>query len=327
MTRIDLLPGLNARNFEPHRLHGPDSVWPEKNCYIDLWLEVLPALRLDPLALLAFTLAVDFEDDQWTFFKPPHNELRELYGVDVQELTLWRPLLAHATEHLRAGKFICCEVDAYWLPDTQGTDYRRQHSKTSILLASLDPAARHLGYFHNAGYFELQGEDFERLFHLHAPPGPEALPLFAELVRVDRLRHCPPAELAERSLPMLRQHLDRRPQANPFARFARRLTQDLPELQAAGLARYHAWAFASVRQAGAAFELASAHLRWQAGWGRADFSEAADHFDTISGACKSLILKGARAVHSGRPLDASGLTDTMSQAWEYGMDSLDTAVI
>jgi hypothetical protein len=150
--------------------------------------------------------------------------------------------------------------------------------------------------------------------------------LFAELVRVDRLRHCPPAELAERSLPMLRQHLNRRPQANPFARFARRLTQDLPELQAAGLARYHAWAFASVRQAGAAFELASAHLRWQAGWGRADFSEAADHFDTISGACKSLILKGARAVHSGRPLDASGLTDTMSQAWEYGMDSLDTAV-
>ena len=386
MSRIEPLAGLSAATFVPHALHGEASVWPEKNCYIDLWLELLPALRLEPLAMLGFTLAVDFEGDQWTFFKPPHDELRALYGVDVQELTLWRPLLDHAVEHLQAGKFICCEVDAYWLPDTAGTDYRRQHSKTSILLGSLDPARKWLGYFHNAGYFELAGADFEALFALapasvSAATGPSLplplplplpahplhnlsaeplrnmpahLPLYAELVRIDRLRRRPPAELAALARPLLALHLARRPLSNPFTRFAERLAHDLPGLQAGGLACYHAWAFASVRQAGAAFELASAHLRWLAaapgpadaawaGWGELDrlagleglagldglerLAEAAVCFDAISRACKSLILKGARAVHAGRPLAADALLDGMCRAWACGMGLLERAQV
>jgi hypothetical protein len=326
MTRVDLLPGLTARNFVPHALHGQDSVWPEKNCYTDIWLELLPALGLDPLPLLAFTLAVDFEGDQWTFFKPPHNELRTLYGVDVQELTLWRTLLAHAQEHLSAGKFICCEVDAFCLPDTAGTDYRQQHAKTSILLVSLDIEARQLGYFHNAGFFALAGEDFDRLFQLNPPPEPAALPLFAELVRVDGLRRRPPDELAAMALNLLREHWARRPRSNPFPRFAQRLAQDLPALQAAGLANYHAWAFASIRQAGAAFELAGAHLRWQAGWSPPQLLAAADCFDRIAQSNKSLILKGARAVHAGRPLDAAALTTQMGEDWARGMAALEAAL-
>jgi hypothetical protein len=326
MTRLDLLPGLTARNFVPHRLHGQDSVWPEKNCYVDIWLELLPALGLDPLPLLAFALAVDFEGDQWTFFKPPHNELRTLYGVDVQELTLWRPLLLHAQEHMQAGKFICCEVDAFDLPDTAGTDYRQQHSKTSILLVSLDVEARQLGYFHNAGFFELAGEDFDRLFHLNPPPAPAALPLFAELVRVDGLLRRPPDELAAMSLHLLREHWARRPRSNPFPRFAQRLAHDLPALQAAGLAHYHAWAFASIRQAGAAFELAGEHLRWQSGRGHPELLEAAACFERISQANKSLILKGARAVHAGRPLDAAALLAQMGDDWARGMAVLQTAL-
>jgi hypothetical protein len=283
-------------------------------------------LGLDPLPLLAFTLAVDFEGDQWTFFKPPHNELRTLYGVDVQELTLWRTLLAHAQEHLSAGKFICCEVDAFCLPDTAGTDYRQQHAKTSILLVSLDIEARQLGYFHNAGFFALAGEDFDRLFQLNPPPEPAALPLFAELVRVDGLRRRPPDELAAMALNLLREHWARRPRSNPFPRFAQRLAQDLPALQAAGLANYHAWAFASIRQAGAAFELAGAHLRWQAGWSPPQLLAAADCFDRIAQSNKSLILKGARAVHAGRPLDAAALTTQMGEDWARGMAALEAAL-
>ena len=42
--------------------------------------------------MLPFTVAIDFEGDQWTFFKPPHDELCDLYGLDVQELNVWRPL-------------------------------------------------------------------------------------------------------------------------------------------------------------------------------------------------------------------------------------------
>lgn len=79
--------------------------------------------------MLPFTLAVDFEGDQWTFFKPSLEELRDLYGIDVQELTIWRPLIEHAVEQLSAGKFISTEADAFWLPDTAGTDYRIERSQ------------------------------------------------------------------------------------------------------------------------------------------------------------------------------------------------------
>jgi len=153
MSRIEALPGLNAGAYQCHSLHGQDAVWVEKNCYGDVWIELLHALKLEPLAVLPFTLAVDFEGDQWTFFKPSQEELRDLYGIDVQELTVWRPLIEHAIEHLSTGKLISTEADAFWLPDTVGTDYRLKHSKTTILLANLDVDARQLGYFHNSGYF------------------------------------------------------------------------------------------------------------------------------------------------------------------------------
>ncbi len=63
---------LDAANYQRHALHAEDRAWVEKNCYIDIWIEVLHALGLDPLPVLPFTLTIDFETDQWTFFKPPH---------------------------------------------------------------------------------------------------------------------------------------------------------------------------------------------------------------------------------------------------------------
>jgi len=337
MSRIEAIPGLDAGTYQKHALHGGPSsvptgrsseladrapVWVEKNCYVDLWIEALHALRLEPLAMLPFTLAVDFEGDQWTFFKPSLDELRELYGIDVQELTVWRPLMAHAVEHLGAGKLVSTETDAFWLPDTAGTDYRTQHSKTTILLASIDVQARQLGYFHNAAYFELSGEDFGQLFRLDAAPDPQFLPLYAESVRLDRLVRHAPVELATRSFALLRRHVERRPLSNPFHRFATRFALELPQLQAAGLPYYHAWAFASVRQAGSAFDLLATHLRWQAGFGRPGLITAADSFDVIAEGSKALILKGARAVHAGRPFDASPLFDSMARAWDSGMASM-----
>ena len=41
---------------------------------------MLHALGLDPHACLPFVLSIDWEDDQWTFFKPPHEDLVTLYG-------------------------------------------------------------------------------------------------------------------------------------------------------------------------------------------------------------------------------------------------------
>lgn len=326
MSRIDVFPGLDPATYQRHCLHGEEAVWVEKNCYCDLWIELLHALKLEPRAMLPFTLAVDFEGDQWTFFKPSLEELRDLYGIDVQELTVWRPLMEHAVEHLGAGKLICTEADAFWLPDTAGTDYRTTHTKTTILLANLDVGARRLGYFHNAGKFELSGEDFTQFFRLEADPGTPFLPLFAELVRIDRLVQRPPSQLAACSWGLLQRHFERRPASNPLRRFGERFARDLPALQVQGLPHYHAWAFVCIRQAGAAFDLAGAHLRWLAEFNHPELMAPAACFDAIAQGNKALVLKGARAVNSGRPLDAAPLFADMALAWDQAMVLLSDAL-
>ena len=258
MARLQVIAGLEPARYVRHALHAEDATWVEKNCYIDIWIELLHALGLEPTACLAFTLAIDFEGDQWTFFKPSHTELWQLYGVDVQELNVWRPLLEHALEHLGAGRLISTESDAWWLPDTVGTDYRRAHTKTTIVLNDIDVEGERLGYFHNAGYHELTGEDFRRTFRIGAAPDPAFMPLFAELVRTDRVVRRPATELAQLAVPMLRDAVARMPARNPMPAFVERFAADLDGIRQRGLPYYHAWAFATTRQLGAAGELAAA---------------------------------------------------------------------
>jgi hypothetical protein len=310
---------LDPTTYRRHALHAEERVWVEKNCYIDIWLELVHALGLEPEAMLPFVVALDFEGDQWTFFKPPHGELFELYGLDVQELNMWRPLLEHARTHLAEGRLISTEADAFWLPDTAGTDYRRQHTKTTIVINDLDVEGRRLGYFHNAAYHALEGEDFVQTFRLGFPPDPAFMPLFAEFVRLDRMIVRSREELRDLSRQLLRRHLARRPAANPVTRFAARFAHDLAWIQDEGLAFYHAWAFATVRQLGAAFELAAWHLRWLGG-----HEAAAASFDRISNGAKTFILKAARAVNAKRPLD-SALLDELAGAWQDGMMALEAA--
>jgi hypothetical protein len=313
---------LDAANYRRHMLHADDRVWVEKNCYVDVWIELVHALGCEPLAMLGFVVAIDFEGDQWTFFKPPHDELRDLYGIDVQELNCWRPLLEHAVEHLGAGKLISTEADAWWLPDTSGTDYRTQHTKSTIVLADLDVEARRLGYFHNAGYFALEGEDFERTFRIDVPHDPAFMPLFAEVVRVDRSVQRPHAQLREMASRLLARHAARIPDDNPIVRFAHRFQRDLPLLHDRGLAHYHAWAFATVRQLGSATELAALHLRWL---DVERFGKAADAYDQISNGAKAFILKAARAVNAKRAFETTAIFDEWAADWQLATTSLTNA--
>jgi len=324
MTSIAVIPSLDAAGHAPHALHSQDSIWVEKNCYVDLWIELLHALKLEPRACLGFTLAVDFEGDQWTFFKPSHDELRELYDVDVQELTVLRPLIDHAVEHLGAGKWISTEADAFWLPDTAGTDYRHQHTKTTIVLNDIDVEAGRLGYFHNAGYFTLEGEDFVKTFRLDVEgDDTEFLPLFAELVRIDGVAARSELDLKRMARSLLRKHFARRPTVNPVARFEERFLRDMPKLHEAGLVAYHRWAFAGIRQLGAASELAAQHLEWL----DADlFDMSIDAFRQIANDNKALILKAARSVNSKRPLDASATFASMRSSWNMAMGYLSSHV-
>ncbi|HEY4240028.1 MAG TPA: DUF1839 family protein [Kofleriaceae bacterium] len=327
MGRLNVL-GLDAAAYQRHVLHADDRTWVEKNCYVDIWIEVIHAIGCEPLAMLPFVTAIDFEGDQWTFFKPPHDELRSLYGIDVQELNCWRPLLEHSVEHLGAGKLISTEADAWWLPDTSGTDYRRQHTKSTIVITDLDVEARRLGYFHNAGYYTLEGEDFAKTFRLADETGartiedPAFMPFFAELVRIDSVVRRSPEELRERSRAILGMTIPRIPKDNPVTRFQARFAQDLPRLQEKGLAYYHAWAFATVRQLGAASELAAMWLRWLGGPGTA---EIAARYDEISNGAKSFILKAARAVNAKRALDASVMSG-WADAWAAATAALPAIV-
>ncbi len=311
---------LDAASYTRHALHADDRQWIEKNCYWDVWIETVHALGCDPTAMSACVVALDFEGDQWTFFKPPHDELRELYGLDIQELNCWRPLVEHALEHVAAGKLVATEADAWWLPDVSGTDYRTTHTKSTIVINELDLDARRLGYFHNAGYWELSGEDFDRTFRIGAAPDPTFMPFFAEFARVDRLVRRAPAELRQLSRAMLGKHYRRRPADNPIVRFATRFARDLPMLQERGLGHYHAWAFATVRQLGAASELAALYLRWLG----ADLEPAAAAYATISTGAKTFILKAARAVNSKKPFDPS-FTE-WANAWDQAMTTLGAIV-
>ena len=323
LTSTTALAGLAPSRYARHEAHASERIWVEKNCYVDIWLELLHALELEPMAMLAFTVGIDFLGDQWTFFKPPHTQLQALYGIDVQELYLWRPLLEHALEHLACGRLIATEADAYWLPDTAGSDYRTQHTKTTIVLNAIDPAARQLDYFHNAGYHRLEGEDFARLFRLQASAEPAYLPLFAELVCCEGLRREAPAALRSRSRSLLGEQLQRLPARNPVRAFAERFAAELPRLAAQGLPAYHAWAFGNLRQLGAAAELSALYLRWlQADTVGADtqaagaLAPAVQAYLQIAAGCKTLTLKAARAVNKRRALDADAALGEMADAWE-----------
>ena len=324
MTRVLAVPGLEVAGYQRHPLHADDRLWVEKNCYVDVMIEMIHALGLEPLAMLGSCAAVDFEGDNFTFYKPSHEELRALYGVDIQELNVWRPLLEHARHHLAEGKLLSTESDSFHLPDTSGTDYRRNHVKTTIIMAEVDEAQKRLGYFHNAAYHALEGEDFDRLFRIGAAPDAAFLPLFAELVRVDRLVRRPRGELARMARELLARHLARRPATNPLERFQRRFAQDLPWITEQGLNFYHAWAFATLRQVGSSFELLALHLRWLAESGAGEgLAPAAAAFEQLSATAKTFILKAARAVNTRKPLDASGPLGDMARAWAEGMETLE----
>lgn len=314
---------LDPATYESHSLHDAQRDWSETNCYIDVWVETIHALGLDAYAMLPFTIRSDFEDDQWTFFKPPHSELDELYGLDVQELTLWRPLVTHCVEQTAHRKLVFVEMDAFYLPDTAGTDYKEQHTKTTIVVVRIDAGRRWLGYFHNRGYHELEGDDFDGLFKTGVQPADRLAP-YAEFVRLDRLIVRPNQELVRLSLTLLARHLERIPLRNPLLAWADRFPQDLDWLLERDLSAFHSYVFAGARQCGSSFDLAAHYVRWLAdnGQGHGGLIPAADSLAAVSTGCKALILKLARTVNRRRRDDLTPDIRALAPHWDSGMEAL-----
>jgi hypothetical protein len=315
---------LDLARHERHPLHGDDRAWPETNCYVDLWIEILHALDLDPVAALAFTVALDFEGDQWTFFKYPHADLEALFGIEVQELNVWRSVADHVGEQLALGRLVIVETDAWYLPDTTGTSYRSAHAKTSIAVHRLDVAHRVIGYFHNAGSYQLEGDDFDGALRLGAyAPNAVTLAPYAEIVKLDRLARPPAPVLADEARRLLRHHLARRPVANPFRRYADRFDRDLGWLAPGALETFHLYAFATLRQCGACAELAATFLRWLESHGEPPLASAASELDRVATDAKTVQFQLARRVNTGRETDLRPTLDAMAVAWERAMAELD----
>src|SRR4029078_9580584 len=254
--------GLDPGSYSASALHQPDRTFPETNCYVDIWIELLHALGVDPASAMAFACTVDFEGDQWTFLKPPAENLERLYGIDVHEMQLYRPVVDHVVEQLNAGQTIIIETDAFYIPDRVAASYRKAHVKSSIAIEALDPERERLRYFHGPGLYELSGDDYRGIFRLGRALSTDVLPPYAELVRFDAGPRLEGEDLRRAAFEALGRQLRRRPIRNPWLKFGERLALDLPALLEGADTDYHAYAFATVRQCGAAFEAAKSFIEW-----------------------------------------------------------------
>ena len=139
--------GLDPASYRPHAVHQEGRVYQETNCYTDILVELIHARGDEPLAALGCTLEIAFEGDQWTFFKPDPADLWSLFGIDIHEMQPYLDLALHIAEQLKGGRSMTVEVDAWFLPDTLTTSYRREHVKTSIAVEAIDPGRKRSSIF------------------------------------------------------------------------------------------------------------------------------------------------------------------------------------
>jgi hypothetical protein len=300
-SAVDLL-GLDPITWARPALHDGDRVWIETNCYVDLWAELLPALGHPAEAALPFTVLQDFEGDHFTFAKFPLDDLRVLFGLAVQELTIYDSVEAHALEQLGRGRPVLIEVDAHWLPDAD-LAYRQQHVKTSVAAVALDPAARRLGYFHGVGYHVLDGEDYDGLFRSRAAAG--TLFPYVEFVKRDG-KALAGGALVAASVALLRLHLKHRPATNPVTGWRMALPQHFERLAVRDMDFFHLYAFNLPRQFGANIEMLGTYLNWLGTHGEDGLTEAALACRRIAEAAKTLQFQLARMSHR-RKFDAAAL--------------------
>jgi hypothetical protein len=316
-VKVEVL-AVDPGTYQPHPVHGPDRIWEESNCAADLWVEVLHALSCEPLAAMGFTLSSDFDGEQWRMFKFSHSDVQRLFGIEVHEINLWRELALHLHDHVALGQMVTVDVDAWWLPDTANLTYRSGHQKTTITVQMIDLAGRRLGYFHNGGYYELGGEDFDAITGTGGAGG-DTLPPYAEAIDLSRLRRHPDLEGEARQL--ARQHLDRRARSNPVRAMRQRMEQDFPWLAEAGLETFHRYAFGTIRQCGSNAELAADYVRWLCADPVQDGRSLVEAFLEVAQAAKALEFMFARALRR-KSLELSETMSAMESSWEFAIDGM-----
>ena len=309
------LTGKDPSSYVRHSLHAVTRAYSETNCYVDAIIEMLHARGYEPLAMLAHIVRIDFEGDQWTFFKPPPEDVERLYGVDIHEMNPYRPLPIQIAEQLGLGRTMIADLDTWYLPDTAASSYRTVHDKTSCAFDLIDPERELLHYFHGSGLFALRDEDYRGVFRLGEVPE-EVLSPYVEIVRFDAGVRLEGDALRDAALLTLRENLRRRPADNPVVRFDHTLGVQLPALLAGELEMYHAYAFATVRILGSGFEALASFCEWLFGDGAGEVIEA---MMAVVAASKVLSFRLARR----RAFDRSALLTQLALAYEQSLGGLE----
>lgn len=308
---------LNPDTYKRHMIHTQERDWAETNCYVDVWIEQLHALGFEPIASMPFTLGIDFEGDQWTFFKFQLADLYELYGIEVQELVIWRSLTSHIAEQIRLGRPVLVELDSMYLPDTAGTAYKIAHVKSTVSVNFIDQDNKKMGYFHAQGYYELEGEDFDSVFRLNGQYDDSHLEPYVEIAKLNQSQPLNQQQTVASSIKLLKTQLKRMPKINPFHLFKARLEKDLQWLKEENISLFHEYSFVTLRQFGACFELASVYLNWLTENNEAGLSEARQQYKQISELAKVYQFQLARVVGRGRSIELLAI-DEMAEKWEKG---------
>lgn len=308
-----------AKPHVRHVLHDAERDWPQTNCYVDLMIELVAMRGFEPEAMLGFTLSQDFEEDQFTFFKPRLADLERLYGLRIEELALYDRLDEHVARQTARGRVVMIEVDSYHLPDTRGVAYRIDHSKTTIGVTEIDLRARRIAYFHNDGYFALHGEDFDAIFG-RAGETRDLSELFpyAEFARFDDERAR--GDLRGHAEQLASEHFARRPRDNPIRAFAARFPALWSVLETRHPGFFHSFAFNTFRQLGANFELLGSHLDWLRRNG--ELAAESEACRRISADAKAMQFQAARASSRKRAYDPRATLDELAFVYDGLFDRL-----
>ncbi len=305
---------------QSHPLHGSGRIWDETNCYLDVVIELLHAFGHEPLAALGVTASTCWEGDQWTFCKFNDEDLRFLFGIDIQEMNPWHSLELHVLEQLKRGNAVLVEADAFFLPDTRGSSYRLAHDKTTIGVLEMATEARRMRYLHGRGCFELEADDYAGLWSPASERAGTWLPTFVERVAQSSPSRIEPLALASATL--LRRELKRAPADNPIGAFAASMEAALPVMRVNhDMDHFHRYAFATLRQLGACFELLASHVTWLQDHCAWKHTNASQQFHLIAQQARSLQFQLARSIARNKVLDLSPLVQ-MGNAWQCGMDAL-----
>lgn len=306
----DLDPSAHRRHF----MHDDARMWPETNCYVDLWIEVLHALGLNPVAGLVCCVTAGFNGEQWDLFKFQIPDLRALYGVSVAELNLWLTLEEHIIDHGSRGNMLLVDVDSWYLPDTAGTAYQVKHQKTTIAPLGIDPQRRTLVYVHNRGLYTLAGDDYVGVLRHGAPPQ-DLLP-YTELVRFDDVVERSDDELRAAVRPLLADQLHRASGTNQIRLMQARVAADEQALISREAEFFHGYAFATLRPCGAWAECLATFLQWLDAEG---LGRAVTALFELSATAKAMQFRLARLA-SGRPVDLSEQFHSMANHWDVAYE-------